>query len=75
MDLRTRTRAPGLQGPSPDLDCAVHYGHQTVNVLARVTSARALDYLNDLLTRLNPWHTEPTVRDLTHHARTELLIA
>jgi hypothetical protein len=64
-----------LQGPSPDLDRAVHYGHQTVNVLARVTSARALDYLNNLLTRLNPWNTEPTVRDLTHRARTELLIA
>jgi hypothetical protein len=64
-----------LQGPSPDLDRAVHYGHQTVNVLARVASARALDYLNDLLTRLNPWHTEPTVRDLTHRAHTELLIA
>lgn len=63
-----------LQGCSPDLDRAVQYGHQTVSVLARVTSARALDYLNDLLTRLHRWNTEPAVRELTHRARTELLI-
>lgn len=40
-----------------------------------VSSARALDYLNNLLARLNRWHTEPAVRQLTHRARTELLIA
>ncbi|MGH3897472.1 MAG: hypothetical protein ACRDTA_04300 [Pseudonocardiaceae bacterium] len=64
-----------LQGHTPDLHQAIHYGHQTVDVLRRVTSARALDYLNDLLSRLNRWHTEPAVRQLHHRARTELLIA
>ncbi|MGH3843393.1 MAG: hypothetical protein ACRDS0_18410, partial [Pseudonocardiaceae bacterium] len=34
-----------LQGYSPDLHRAVAHGHRTVDVLAHVTSARALDYL------------------------------
>lgn len=37
-----------LQDHSSDLDLGLQYGHQTVDVLTRVTSARALDYLNDL---------------------------
>lgn len=64
-----------LQGYSPDLHHAVQHGHRTVDVLTHVTSARALDYLNDLLARLNRWRTEPVVRELAHRARTELLIA
>lgn len=64
-----------LQGYSPDLHRAVQHGHRTVEVLTHVTSARALDYLNDLLARLNRWRTEPVVRELAHRARTELLIA
>lgn len=64
-----------LQGYSPDLHHAIQHGHHAVDVLAHVSSARARDYLNDLLARLNRWHTEPAVRQLTHRARTELLIA
>jgi hypothetical protein len=64
-----------LQGHSPDLALAVQHGHQAVDVLTRVASARALDYLNDLLARLNRWRTEPTVRQLVYRARTELLVA
>ncbi len=62
-----------VQGYFPDLDLAVQHGHRAVDVLAGVTSARSLDYLNDLLARLNRWRTEPAVRELVHRARIELL--
>lgn len=62
-----------LQGYHPDLDAALEHGHQAVTALGRVGSARAVDYLNDLLARLDRWRREPAVRNLAHRARTELL--
>ncbi|MGH3936270.1 MAG: hypothetical protein ACRDS1_15055 [Pseudonocardiaceae bacterium] len=61
-----------LQGHHPDLEHALHHGHQALDVLSHFTSARALDYTNHLLHHLTPWHTEPAVHDFTHRAHTEL---
>ncbi|MBI1758176.1 MAG: sporulation protein [Actinobacteria bacterium] len=62
-----------VQGYHPDLEAAVHHGHQAVTALGGVRSARAMDYLNELLARLDRWRGDPAVRTLTHRARTELL--
>lgn len=64
-----------LLGQHPDLDAALAQGNQAVDVLARVSSARATDYANDLLHRLQPWKPEPGVADLAHRIRTELTAA
>jgi hypothetical protein len=61
-----------LQGPAPDLDVALDHGNRAVDVLARVASTRATDYARDLLDRLQPWWTEPSVVELTHRIHTEL---
>lgn len=64
-----------LLGQHPDLEAALTQGNQAVDVLARVASARATDYANDLLQRLQPWKHEPAVTDLAHRIRTELTAA
>lgn len=62
-----------LQGQSPDLEAAIDQGNRAV--LARVASARAADYVRDLLDRLQRWKPEPGVADLTHRIRRELTTA
>jgi len=34
-----------------------------------------VNYLNALLSRLSRWRTEPAVIELTHRAKTEVLVA
>lgn len=59
-------------GHHPDLEAALDHGNQAVEVLARISSARATDYAHDLLRRLRPWKREPAVSDLAYRIRTEL---
>lgn len=61
-----------LQGSTPDLDAALAYGNQAINILARVASARAIDYARDLTRRLEPWTTTTNVAALTERVETEL---
>lgn len=49
---------------SGDLDAALPAAHQSVDVLARVASRRAQDYLDDLATRLAPWRAQLQVGEL-----------
>ncbi|MFE3875888.1 sporulation protein [Kitasatospora sp. NPDC059146] len=58
-----------------DLDQGLTLGNQAVDILARVQSSRALDYVREFNTALAPWRREPTVRDFVHRVRTELDIA
>lgn len=64
-----------LQGHHPDLEQALEHGHRAVSALSVVSSARAVDYLNALLSRLSRWHTEPRAAELTRRARTEIYAA
>jgi tetratricopeptide (TPR) repeat protein len=48
-----------------DLDQALDRGHQALEILARVTSARAGRYLRDVTAALEPWAGDPRVRDFT----------
>ena len=58
-----------------DLEAALDQGNRAVDVLACVASARAADYVRDLLDRLQRWKPEPGVADLTHRIRHELTTA
>ncbi|MFJ4185460.1 sporulation protein [Kitasatospora sp. NPDC089509] len=58
-----------------DLDQGLALGNQAVDILARVQSSRALDYVREFNTALTPWRRETVVRDFLHRARTELGIA
>jgi hypothetical protein len=50
------------------LDEGLTLGHQSIDVLQRVASARSLDYLRDFTTRLEPWSGEPAVREFRERA-------
>ncbi|MFC8718981.1 sporulation protein [Kitasatospora sp. NPDC057198] len=58
-----------------DLDQGLELGHQAVDILARVQSTRALDYVREFNTALDPWRRETTVRDFLHRTRQELGVA
>ncbi|UQI45416.1 sporulation protein [Streptomyces sp. HU2014] len=58
-----------------DLDHGLELGNRSVDILARVKSTRALDYVREFNTALAPWRREPAVRDFIHRTRTELGIA
>ncbi|WP_327177478.1 sporulation protein [Streptomyces sp. NBC_01335] len=58
-----------------DLDQGLALGNRSVDVLARVRSARALDYVGEFSAALTPWRREPAVRAFAHRARTELGVA
>ncbi|MFJ8434146.1 sporulation protein [Kitasatospora sp. NPDC094019] len=62
-----------LQGGS--LEEGVAMGHRAVDILARVQSTRARDYVRDYTTELRRWPKESTVRSLLQRARTELAMA
>lgn len=61
-----------LQGPDPDLDTALHHGHKSIDALVSVKSARALRYIDELLTHTRRWGSEPRVRDFVHRVDVEL---
>lgn len=48
-----------------DLDQALDFGHRALDILARVTSARAEDYLRAVTAALAPWAADARVRDFT----------
>jgi hypothetical protein len=58
-----------------DLDQGLALGHQAIDILARVKSTRARDYVRDYLGALSPWDGERRVEDLLHRARTELTLS
>lgn len=61
-----------LQSYQPDLEQALEHGHRAVTALATVTSARAVDYLQALISRMARWRTEPGVTSLTQRLKIEL---
>ncbi|MFJ8848167.1 sporulation protein [Streptomyces cyaneofuscatus] len=54
------------------LDQGLALGNRSVDILARVQSSRALDYVREFTTALAPWRREPAVRDFLQRTRTEL---
>ncbi|GAA2254390.1 MFS transporter [Streptomyces amakusaensis] len=58
-----------------DLDHGLALGHRSADILARVQSSRAKDYVREFNTALGPWRREPAVRDFLHRTRRELGIA
>ncbi|MEU5436030.1 hypothetical protein AB0G73_21990 [Streptomyces sp. NPDC020719] len=58
-----------------DLDHGLELGHRSVDILARVQSTRALDYVREFNTALAPWRREPAVREFVHRTRRELGVA
>ncbi|MCM2428859.1 sporulation protein [Streptomyces sp. RKAG337] len=58
-----------------DLDHGLDLGNRSVDILARVQSARALDYVREFTTALTPWRREPAVREFLHRTRKDLGIA
>lgn len=55
-----------------DLDQGLEIGHRSVDILARVSSSRALDYVREFNTALAPWRREPAAREFVHRTRKEL---
>lgn len=58
-----------------DLDHGLQLGHQAVDILVRVQSSRALDYVREFNTALAPWRREPRVAEFLHRTRKELAVA
>ncbi|MFF8658170.1 sporulation protein [Streptomyces huasconensis] len=58
-----------------DLDQGLEFGNRSVDILARVQSSRAKDYVREFNAALAPWRREPPVREFLHRTRTELGIA
>lgn len=58
-----------------DLDHGLELGHRSVDILARVKSSRAKDYVREFNAALAPWRREPAVREFIHRTRTELGVA
>ncbi|MFG3308746.1 hypothetical protein [Streptomyces wuyuanensis] len=50
-------------------------GNRSIDILARVQSARAKGYVREFNTGLAPWRREPAVREFIHRTRNELGIA
>jgi hypothetical protein len=48
-----------------DLDHGLELGNRSVDILARVQSSRAKDYVREFNTALAPWRREPAVRAFT----------
>jgi hypothetical protein len=58
-----------------DLDRGLELGNRSVDILARVQSSRAKDYVREFNTALSPWRREPSVRDFVQRTRKELGVA
>ncbi len=58
-----------------DLDHGLALGHRSVDILTRVQSSRALDYVREFNVALTPWRRDPTVRDFIQRTREELGMA
>jgi tetratricopeptide (TPR) repeat protein len=55
-----------------DLDQGLALGNQAVDILARVQSSRALDYVREFTAALSPWRRETAVRAFLNRTRGEL---
>ncbi|MFF1837342.1 sporulation protein [Streptomyces sp. NPDC058231] len=55
-----------------ELDRGLALGNRSVDVLSRVRSSRALDYVREFGAALAPWGREPAVREFVRRARSEL---
>ncbi len=83
MQLGVFTRSVGMRLAivgtahlqAKDLDQGLQFGHRAVDILARVQSTRALDYVREFNAALAPWRREPAVRELVQRTRTELQMA
>ncbi|MFD4726268.1 sporulation protein [Streptomyces seoulensis] len=58
-----------------NLDQGLALGNRAVDILGRVASARARDYVADVAVALTPWRREHPVAEFMHRARTELTLA
>ncbi|WP_406465084.1 sporulation protein [Streptomyces sp. NBC_01622] len=58
-----------------DLDQGLALGNRSVDILARVQSSRAKDYVREFNAALVPWRREPAVREFIHRTRAELGVA
>lgn len=58
-----------------DLDRGLELGNRSVDILARVQSSRAKDYVSEFNAAVAPWRREPTVREFIHRSRKELGVA
>ncbi|MFY4719398.1 sporulation protein [Streptomyces sp. LaBMicrA B280] len=58
-----------------DLDHGLALGNRSVDILARVRSSRAKDYVREFNTALAPWRRESSVRDFLDRTHAELGIA
>lgn len=56
-----------------DLDHGLELGHRSVDILARVQSTRAKDYVAEFNAALVPWRREPAVREFMQRTRDEAL--
>ncbi|WP_240653787.1 hypothetical protein [Streptomyces sp. AcE210] len=50
-------------------------GKRSIDILARVRSSRAKDYVREFNTALAPWRREPSVREFVQCTRKELGVA
>ncbi|MFJ2805987.1 sporulation protein [Kitasatospora sp. NPDC087271] len=60
---------------SKELDQGLALGHQAVDILARVQSSRAKDYVREFNTALTPWRREPRVVEFLRRTGKELGVA
>lgn len=75
MSADVHTRAVGLRlavaataaCQARDLDQALDYAHRALDILARVSSARAENYLRAVTTALMPWADDARVLSFTEH--------
>jgi len=75
MSPNVHTRAVGLRlavaataaCQARDLDHALDCGHRALDILTRVTSTRAENYLRAVTNALAPWATDARARDFTEH--------
>ncbi|MFI6344710.1 sporulation protein [Streptomyces sp. NPDC050560] len=58
-----------------DLDQGLELGNRSVDILARVQSSRAKDYVREFNAALAPWRREPAVREFAQRTRKELGVA
>ena len=52
-----------------ELDQGLDLGNKAVDILSRVDSSRAFDYVREFKVALGPWRTEPQVRDFLRRTR------
>ncbi|MFI5753900.1 sporulation protein [Streptomyces sp. NPDC051569] len=80
MPLEVFTRSVGMRLAivgtahlqARDLDHGLELGNRSVDILGRVRSSRALDYVREFSTALAPWRRERSVREFQRRTRQEL---